>query len=235
MAMGRSYCFFRYMGCQNSEIHYIIPKPTFYILPVIKLAVSIQLKRKIALMLIIMPMFISQVFAQSGEANKAENRYQTIEWTDLIPQEELDILLNPPDYMDDIQDGSIEDQIDSQLRNTAALASEDRYQQALVSTNIRPEMNGKAIRIPGFIVPLEFNSEQTITEFFLVPYFGACLHMPPPAPNQIIYVKHSEGIQLSALYDPFWITGVLQTSLVENDLASAAYAVEMADYEPYTQ
>ena len=53
--------------------------------------------------------------------------------------------------------------------------------------------------------------------------------------SQIIYVKHSEGIQLSALYDPFWITGVLQTSLVENDLASAAYAVDMADYEPYTQ
>ena len=164
-------------------MHYIIPKHTFYILPVNKLAVSIQLKHKIALLLIMMPMFISQVFAQSDDANKAENRYQTIEWSDLIPQDELDILLNPPDYMDDIQDGSIEDQIDSQLRNTNALDSEDRYQQALVSTNIRPEMDGKAIRIPGFIVPLEFNSEQTITEFFLVPYFGACLHMPPPANN----------------------------------------------------
>ena len=223
------------MGCNNSKMHYIIPKRTFYILPVNKLAVSIQLKHKIALLLIMMPMFISQVFAQSDDANKAENRYQTIEWSDLIPQDELDILLNPPDYMADIQDGSIEDQIDSQLRNTNALDSEDRYQQALVSTNIRPEMDGKAIRIPGFIVPLEFNSEQTITEFFLVPYFGACLHMPPPAPNQIIYVKHSGGIQLSALYDPFWITGVLRASLVENDLAAAAYVVEMADYESYTQ
>ena len=216
-------------------MHYIIPKRTFYILPVNKLAVSIQLKHKIALLLIMMPMFISQVFAQSDDANKAENRYKTIAWSDLIPQDELDILLNPPDYMADIQDGSIEDQIDSQLRNTNALDSEDRYQQALVSTNIRPEMDGKAIRIPGFIVPLEFNSEQTITEFFLVPYFGACLHMPPPAPNQIIYVKHSGGIQLSALYDPFWITSVLRASLVENDLAAAAYVVEMADYEPYTQ
>ena len=186
-------------------------------------------------MLIMISMFISQAFALSNDANKTENHYQTIEWSDLIPQDELDILLNPPDYMDDIQDGSIEDQIDSQLRNTSALASEDRYQQALVSTNIRSEMDGKAIRIPGFIVPLEFNSEQTITEFFLVPYFGACLHMPPPAPNQIIYVKHAEGIQLSALYDPFWITGVLRASLVENDLAAAAYAVEMANYEPYTQ
>ncbi|MGB1402372.1 MAG: DUF3299 domain-containing protein [Porticoccaceae bacterium] len=182
-----------------------------------------------------MSMFISQVIAQGGDTERGKNQYKTVEWTDLIPQNELDILLNPPDYMDDIQDGSFEDQIDSQLRNTTALATEDRYQQALVSTNIRPEMDGKAIRIPGFIVPLEFNSEQTITEFFLVPYFGACLHMPPPAPNQIIYVKHPEGMQLNALYDPFWITGVLRASLVENDLAAAAYVVEMADYEPYTQ
>ena len=223
------------MGCQNSRIHYIILQRAFYILPVIKLAVSIQLKHKIALLIIMMSMFISQVIAQGGDTERGENQYKTVEWTDLIPQNELDILLNPPDYMDDIQDGSFEDQIDSQLRNTTALATEDRYQQALVSTNIRPEMDGKAIRIPGFIVPLEFNSEQTITEFFLVPYFGACLHMPPPAPNQIIYVKHSGGIQLSALYDPFWITGVLRASLVENDLAAAAYVVEMADYEPYTQ
>jgi len=223
------------MGCQNSRIHYIIVQRAFYILPVIKLAVSIQLKHKIALLIIMMSMFISQVIAQGGDTERGENQYKTVEWTDLIPQNELDILLNPPDYMDDIQDGSFEDQIDSQLRNTTALATEDRYQQALVSTNIRPEMDGKAIRIPGFIVPLEFNSEQTITEFFLVPYFGACLHMPPPAPNQIIYVKHPEGIQLNALYDPFWITGVLRASLVENDLAAAAYVVEMADYEPYTQ
>ncbi|MGB2314560.1 MAG: DUF3299 domain-containing protein [Porticoccaceae bacterium] len=199
------------------------------------MAVSIQLKHKIALLIIMMSMFISQVIAQGGDTERGKNQYKTVEWTDLIPQNELDILLNPPDYMDDIQDGSFEDQIDSQLRNTTALATEDRYQQALVSTNIRPEMDGKAIRIPGFIVPLEFNSEQTITEFFLVPYFGACLHMPPPAPNQIIYVKHPEGMQLNALYDPFWITGVLRASLVENDLAAAAYVVEMADYEPYTQ
>jgi len=233
--MARRFYFFRYMGCQNSRIHYIILQRAFYILPVIKLAVSIQLKHKIALLIIMMSMFISQVIAQGGDTERGENQYKTVEWTDLIPQNELDILLNPPDYMDDIQDGSFEDQIDSQLRNTTALATEDRYQQALVSTNIRPEMDGKAIRIPGFIVPLEFNSEQTITEFFLVPYFGACLHMPPPAPNQIIYVKHPEGIQLNALYDPFWITGVLRASLVENDLAAAAYVVEMADYEPYTQ
>ena len=94
---------------------------------------------------------------------------------------------------------------------------EDSYQLALVSTRIKPEMDGRAVRIPGFIVPLEFDGEQIITEFFLVPYFGACLHMPPPAPNQIIHVNYEKGLELEALYDPFWITGILSASLVKND------------------
>ena len=111
----------------------------------------------------------------------------------------------------------------------------DRYQQALVSTNIKPEMNGRKVRIPGFIVPLEFDDQQVITEFFLVPYFGACLHMPPPAPNQMIHVKYAKGLEIDALYYPFWVSGVLKTSLVKNDLATAAYALEMASYEAYEQ
>ena len=96
-------------------------------------------------------------------------------------------------------------------------------------------MDGRAVRIPGFIVPIEFNGEQTITEFFLVPYFGACLHMPPPPPNQIIYVKSAEGLKLEALYYPFWISGDLKASMVENDMATAAYSMEMNNYEAYQQ
>ena len=152
--------------------------------------------------------------AANSDAKKPDNRYQTIAWEDLIPEDEYEILSNPPSYLDDIADGSAEDQISGQLNNAIALAEEDRYQQALVSTNIRSEMDGKAVRIPGFVVPLEFNSDQTITEFFLVPYFGACIHMPPPPPNQIIHVKYPQGLQLDALYNPFWITGVMRASLV---------------------
>ncbi len=80
-----------------------------------------------------------------------------------------------------------------------------------------------------------YNDEQIITEFFLVPYFGACIHMPPPPPNQIIYVKYPKGLILEALYHPFWISGKLKTSLIENDMATAAYALDMEDYEPYSE
>lgn len=161
--------------------------------------------------------------------------FKTVEWTDLMPKEDLDAILNPPSYVTDVEDGSIEDQISSQIKNTIAAASDDRYQQALSSTRIVPEMNGRPIRIPGFIVPLEFDDEQTLTQFFLVPFFGACIHEPPPPPNQIIFVNYPKGLKLDALYDPYWLSGILKTSFVENELATAVYSMQMKSFEVYTE
>ena len=160
--------------------------------------------------------------------------FETIEWPDLMPPEVLAILLNPPEYIAEIEDGSAEDQISSQMKSAVAQSEEDAYQQALVSTDVNENLDGALIRIPGFVVPLEFDEEQTISQFFLVPYFGACLHMPPPPPNQIILVNAPKGIQMSALYDPFWIEGQLSTSFQENDMATSAYAMQLQRIEPYS-
>ena len=160
--------------------------------------------------------------------------FETIEWPDLMPPEILAILLNPPEYIAEIEDGSAEDQISSQIKSSVDQSEEDAYQQALVSTDVNEDLDGAMIRIPGFVVPLEFDEEQTISQFFLVPYFGACLHMPPPPPNQIILVNAPKGIQMSALYDPFWIEGQLSTSFQENDMATSAYAMQLQRIEPYS-
>jgi len=160
--------------------------------------------------------------------------FKTIEWNDLIPEEDLNVLMNPPGYIDDLEDTAFDDDISAQLTINVDSAANDRYQQALVSTNIIEEMNGLLVRIPGFVVPVEFD-EESITEFFLVPYFGACIHSPPPPPNQIIYVHAPKGLKLETLYDPFWISGKLSTSLVENYMATAAYSLKMTSYEAYTE
>ena len=160
--------------------------------------------------------------------------FETIEWPDLMPPEVLAILLNPPEYIAEIEDGSAEDQISSQMKSAVNQSEEDAYQKALVSTDVNENLDGAMIRIPGFVVPLEFDEEQTISQFFLVPYFGACLHMPPPPPNQIILVNAPKGIQMSALYDPFWIEGQLSTSFQENDMATSAYAMQLKRREPYS-
>lgn len=166
--------------------------------------------------------------------NLPESAFEVVDWTDLMPEEDLEALRNPPDYLSEIEDGSEADQLTSQFKNSGTVA-EDRYQQALVSKEIRPEFNGRHIRIPGYIVPLEFDDFQTITTFFLVPFFGACIHLPPPPPNQIIYAEFEPGIRLDALYDPFWINGTLYTTLMENDMATAAYSMAVSGIELYEE
>lgn len=171
----------------------------------------------------------------SSDAQSLTSDFKTVEWTDLMPEDDLDALLNPPDYITEVEDGSFEDQISSQIKNTVSEAIDDRYQQALVSTRVVAEMNEQPVRIPGFIVPLEFDEEQAVTRFFLVPFFGACIHVPPPPPNQIIFIEYPQGLKLEALYDPFWVSGVLKTTMIENEVATSAYSMVMDTFEPYTE
>jgi hypothetical protein len=86
------------------------------------------------------------------------------------------------------------------------------------------ELNNKYVKIPGFVVPLEGDAD-SITEFLLVPYFGACVHVPPPPSNQIVYVKFSEGVPIDNLYDAVWVTGKLSTDGWVGDIASVGYTL----------
>ncbi len=170
------------------------------------------------------------------EARITADGYKTLDWVDLIPADELNLLMNPPDYLDDVEDGSIDDNILSQIKSQLNVDQDDPYQQALVSTNIIDNLNNELIRLPGFIVPIGFgDSDYQITQFFIVPYFGACMHMPPPPPNQIIFVDHPKGIKMTALYDAFWFKGKITTRITENDTATAAYSLRLDEIKPYTE
>jgi len=87
------------------------------------------------------------------------------------------------------------------------------------------ELNGMQVRIPGFVVPLEGSADST-TEFLLVPYFGACIHVPPPPSNQIVYVKFAKGVKIDNLYDAIWVTGKLSTQGWKGDIASVGYTLQ---------
>jgi len=192
--------------------------------------------------LLVLTLLIVNTSVVTGSSNTSNEKhsddsakYTTIGWTDLIPKADLEALLNPPKSVTEIEDGSLEDQINSKIQNANSDAIDDRYQQALMSTSVVAEMDGESVRIPGFIVPLEFLDDQTTTEFFLVPYFGACIHSPPPPPNQIIFVKYAKGLKLEALYNAYWISGVLKTSLEENYLGTSAYELDMKQFENYSE
>ncbi len=104
-------------------------------------------------------------------------------------------------------------------------------QQGSAVTN--PRFNSQMVRIPGFIVPLSITTDGVVSEFFLVPYYGACIHVPPPPPNQIVYVKMDKGFRLKSMYDAVWITGLLATELKSVRMASAAYSLKGQKIEPY--
>lgn len=184
--------------------------------------------------------FLLSVF--SGHA--LSKSYTAIEWVDLIPQEDLTILLNPPPSINtsyhDFDSLSLDDfsyTIEKQIEQATKIPTpeEQIYAAALESTNIKAEFDQQNIRIPGFIVPIEYSDTQVITEFFLVPYFGACIHVPAPPPNQVIYVKYPQGLHVTALYDPFWIEGQLATAIVENDIATSAYTMTADNVKAYEE
>ncbi len=98
--------------------------------------------------------------------------------------------------------------------------------------NVRPELNGSKVRIPGFVIPLE-GDDKKVTEFLLVPYFGACIHVPPPPPNQIIYVKFEKGAPIHQLWDVIYVIGTLKTETINSDLAETGYLIEGIEIEEY--
>ena len=95
------------------------------------------------------------------------------------------------------------------------------------------DYDGKKIRLPGYTVPFEYGYEAEVTDFLLVPYFGACLHAPPPPPNQTIYVTTSTPIKLVDLAQAVWVEGTLRTTRQSTELADAAYTIEFAVTEDY--
>ena len=88
-----------------------------------------------------------------------------------------------------------------------------------IRTAIVEKLDGTRIRIPGYLLPLEV-SDTKVTEFLLVPYVGACIHVPPPPPNQIIYVKTGpkNGYKSKDIFDPVWVTGTLSIKSRTKDL-----------------
>jgi hypothetical protein len=167
------------------------------------------------------------------ETKDDEIKYAEIEWIALMPSDDLEALLNPPSYFDEIGEGSRLDSSDMMLTGDTDDPRSARYRQALSSTRIIEDFNNQRIRIPGFIVPLVSDEKQNISEFFIVPYFGACLHFPPPPPNQILHVKTDKKVRLNNLQDAFWFEGQIKIEITNNLLGKAAYSLRLEGISPY--
>jgi len=134
----------------------------------------------------------------------ASDSPRELDWLELMPADEVEALNNAPPIS---HDGNIRMEQQGSFRTIAGL-------------------DGQLVKLPGYIVPVEVGDDQTMSSFFLVPYFGACIHVPPPPPNQIVFVTLKEPIPMTQMYDAFWIEGTLRVRTVHKDLAAAAYTLE---------
>lgn len=83
-----------------------------------------------------------------------------------------------------------------------------------------PALDGQQVRIPGYVVPLDFDGKK-VTEFLLVPFVGACIHVPPPPPNQIVHVRFAPGYATAGMFSPVWVEGRMSVGHAEHKLSLA--------------
>jgi hypothetical protein len=105
---------------------------------------------------------------------------------------------------------------------------------------VDPALNGTLVRIPGYLLPLEFRGK-AVSEFLLVPWVGACIHTPPPPPNQIVHVKTEKAFEVSSIFMAVWVTGQMSTGATKKSLflidgtsdIDIGYSMRATDVEPY--
>lgn len=109
-----------------------------------------------------------------------------------------------------------------------------RQLQPDLNAPVVAELDQKMVKIPGFVVPLDGDQTQ-VSELLLVPYFGACIHVPPPPPNQIIHVRFAKPVAVANIADAVEITGVLSTKGHQAELAQTGYSMQgisLVAFEP---
>lgn len=107
-----------------------------------------------------------------------------------------------------------------------AKAELERMKRSWGEVPVEASMNHRHIRIAGFVVPLDPTSARGTRELLLVPYFGACIHSPPPPANQVIHVRLAAPIAGIRMMDSIWVSGTLQTETTETDMGRAGYALD---------
>lgn len=149
--------------------------------------------------------------------------YKTITWDELVPKD-----WDPMKEFKGMDFGLLQDgdpRANEMMRKLRAVWD---------NAPINPAVVGQAVRIPGFVVPLE-ESKDGLKEFLLVPYFGACIHSPPPPANQIIHVLPKSPAKDVKSMDAVWISGTMATLKTDTYMGASSYRIEAMVVEPYKE
>jgi hypothetical protein len=159
---------------------------------------------------------------QSSTAGRTGVAYRRIRWDELVPAQ-----WDPKQLFkgEDISSWGDAD--------PRALTLQRRMQTAWNSAPINQALDGRAVRTAGYVVPID-ESRDGVREFLLVPYFGSCIHIPPPPANQIIDVSSPKPVKWLHSMDAVWVSGVLSVARAHHDMGDSSYALKADAVDLYT-
>ncbi len=154
----------------------------------------------------------------------AADRYVELDWDELMPADWI-----PPDPFADFTDDQLYAMTDDSPEARELMQALDliRTQAPIVKA-----LDGRSVRLPGFVVPFEFDGT-LVSEFLLVPYYGACIHVPPPPANQMVYVSSEQGVRINGLFDIVWVDGTLHADAQDSMYGLAGYTLKADAVSPY--
>lgn len=166
------------------------------------------------------------VFTAVAEGDESVN-IRTLNWDNLLP--------------DDFQPGKLLEVMKGY--DVDKLSDDDPRAQELMEklkvmwkeAPVVNALNDQTVKLPGFVVPLEGDG-RVVLEFLLVPYYGACIHVPPPPANQMVYVKaRGSNAQVRRLFDAVWVTGVMKVERASSEHGEAGYTLTALEVAPYEE
>jgi hypothetical protein len=166
---------------------------------------------------------MAQDFDEKGKMVDGYYQRNWLIWEELVPPE-----WKPEQIFEDLK---LNEMADNDPRVEAAL---EEFLKRWNDAPVNPKINGRPVRLPGFVVPLDFEKAE-IDEFLLVPYFGACIHVPPPPPNQIVYVKATGPLKGVTAMEVVWVYGKINVEKIQSELGIAGYAIKADRVEIYRE
>lgn len=138
-----------------------------------------------------------------------------LSWADLVPDGGGGTAMETLRELGIVQHGQLSTPFDQEL-----------------NAEVTDEFNGLLVRIPGYLVPLEYDGTGVISAL-LVPYVGACIHVPPPPPNQLIFITAETPYESKSIFEPVFVTGLFNTAATATQLAEVGYSMTADEITPY--
>ena len=160
---------------------------------------------------------------ESARSAPAATPYREINWDALIPAD-----WDPVKALKKLDLAKLKDS------DPKAMEAMEQIKAEWNAAPIEARMDGARVRIAGFVVPLGTNLDR-VKEFILVPYFGACIHVPPPPANQMIHVFPKEPLRNAMIMGPVWVSGTLKAWLSDTSFGAVGYRMQADRVEPYKE